>query len=275
MPLNYVSDHRISPERQYRPETSGLRVLQVAVSGTAMRTSVRELARSPQDAVPCDRLLNYFSPMPLSQSPTLFLPGWGFSGQVLELAEKRYLWARPAIPLDPVIALSEIMAFLAAHHLGSIHLVGWSMGASLALDFTAAFPGQVATLTLLGLRSSWPPSEISAIRQAITADSATFLRDFYRKSLLGYKKEARQFVAEQQETLLKSLEMEALLRGLDYLSQWHLPAQMPQCPVFCWHGRRDIIAPVMERAIIPGACATIIEHGGHALFLDRGLVLGA
>lgn len=213
--------------------------------------------------------------MPLSQPPTLFLPGWGFSGQVLDLAEKRYLWARPAIPLDPVTALPEIMAFLSAHHLESIHLVGWSMGASLALDFAAAFPDQVATLTLLGLRSCWPPSEINAIRQALTADPATFLRDFYRKSLLGYKKEARHFVTEQQEILLKSFEMEALIRGIDYLGQWHLPAQMPQCRVSCWHGRRDIIAPVMERAIIPGACATIIEHGGHALFLDRGFVLGA
>lgn len=208
--------------------------------------------------------------MPLSQPPTLFLPGWGFSGQVLDLAEKRYLWARPAIPLDPVTALSEIMAFLAAHHLDSIHLVGWSMGASLALDFAAAFPDQVATLTLLGLRSCWPPSEINAIRQALTADTSIFLRDFYRKSLLGYKKEARQFLAEQQETLLQSFDMQGLIRGLDYLGQWHLPAQMPQCLVSCWHGRRDIIAPVTERAIIPGACATIIEHGGHALFLDRG-----
>jgi hypothetical protein len=54
-----VSDHRVSPERQYSPKTSGLRVLQVAVSGTAMRTSVHELDRSPQDAVPCDRLPFY------------------------------------------------------------------------------------------------------------------------------------------------------------------------------------------------------------------------
>jgi malonyl-CoA O-methyltransferase len=219
--------------------------------------------------------LSHFSGMPLSSVPVLFLPGWGFSGQVMDLAEKQYGWARLVAPLDPVTALPEIMAFLSAHHLGSIHLVGWSMGASLALDFAAAFPDQVATLTLLGLRSCWPPSEINAIRQALTADPPVFLRDFYRKSLLGYKKEARQFVVEQQETLMQSLNMEVLIRGLDYLGQWRLPEQMTQCPVFCWHGRRDIVAPVTERAIIPGACTTIIEHGGHALFLDREFVLGA
>ena len=51
-----VSDHRGNPGREYNPETSDLRVLQVVASGTAMRTSVREPARSPQDAVPCNRL---------------------------------------------------------------------------------------------------------------------------------------------------------------------------------------------------------------------------
>lgn len=201
--------------------------------------------------------------------PVLFLPGWGFSGQVLDLADSRYSWARPATPLDPAIALPEILAFLAEHHLDTIQLVGWSMGAFLAFDFAGAFPEKVASLTLLGMRASWPSSEIAAIRQGLAADPQAFLRDFYRKSLLGYKKESRRFAAEQQEALMESLDMQALGRGLDYLAQWRLPAQVPPCPVFCWHGRRDIIAPVTEQAVIPGARATIIEHGGHALFFDQ------
>jgi len=51
-----VTAHRVSPGREYNYEISGLRVLQVVASGTAMRTPVREPARSPQDAVPGDRL---------------------------------------------------------------------------------------------------------------------------------------------------------------------------------------------------------------------------
>ncbi|HIJ89752.1 MAG: alpha/beta hydrolase [Desulfobulbaceae bacterium] len=201
--------------------------------------------------------------------PVLFLPGWGFSGQILDLAEKRYSWLRPAAPLDPATALSEILAYLGEHDIDTIQLVGWSMGAFLALDFACAFPGKVAALTLLGMRASWPPSEIGAIRLALEADPSAFLPDFYRKSLLGYKKESRRFVAEQQEALMKSLDMQVLGRGLDYLAQWRQPAQGVQCQVFCWHGRRDIIAPAAELAMIPGARLTIIEHGGHAIFLDR------
>ena len=208
-------------------------------------------------------------------SPLLFLPGWGFSGQVLDLAGKsRQRWIRPTAPLDPATALAEILAFLSQHHFETIHLVGWSLGAFLAFDCACAFPEKVTGLTLLGMRASWPSSEIEAIRQGLATDPQAFLRDFYRKSFLGYKKESRRFVAEQQEALLESLDMQVLGRGLDYLAQWRLPAQVPQCPVSCWHGRRDIIAPVAEQAVIPGACGKIIEHGGHVLFLDREFALG-
>jgi len=206
---------------------------------------------------------------PLPSPPVFFLPGWGFSGQVLNLAEQPSPWVRPVAPLDPASALSDLLTFLAEHHLGAIHLVGWSMGAFLAFDFACAFPEKVADLTLIGMRASWPSSEIAAIREGLAADPLAFLRDFYRKSLLGYKKEARRFVTEQQEALLESLDMQILDRGLDYLAQWRLPARGPQCPVSCWHGRWDIIAPVTELAMIPGTRTTIIEHGGHALFLDR------
>lgn len=210
----------------------------------------------------------------MSSPPVIFLPGWAFSGQVLALAEPPYPWLSPVAPLDPATALPEILAFLAEHHLETIQLVGWSLGAFLAFDFASTFPEKVTSLTLLGMRASWPSSEIEAIRQGLATDPVAFLRDFYRKSLLGYKKESRRFVTEQQEALLESLDMQVLGRGLNYLAQWRLPAQIPQCQVSCWHGRRDIIAPEVEQAMIPGARTTIIEHGGHALFLDREFALG-
>ena len=212
--------------------------------------------------------------IPLLRPPVLFLPGWGFSGQVLDLAQQPCPWARPTAPLDPAIALPEILAYLNEHHLDAVQLVGWSMGAFLAFDFACAFPEKVAGLTLLGMRASWPFSEIAAIRLALAADSPAFLRDFYRKSLLGYKKESRRFVAEQREELMESLDMQVMGRGLDYLAQWRLPAQRLQCPVSCWHGRRDIIAPVAEQAMIPGARTIILEHGGHALFFDGEFAFG-
>ncbi|MHB8988005.1 MAG: alpha/beta fold hydrolase [Desulfobulbia bacterium] len=211
---------------------------------------------------------------PSLHPPVLFLPGWGFSGQVLDLSGRQYDWTRPSDPLDPATAQAEILAFCAQHHLETVQLVGWSMGAFLAVDCACAFPEKVARLTLVGMRAFWPPSEIATIRLGLAADPAAFLRDFYRKSLLGYKKEFLRFAAEQQDSLLESLDVQVLGRGLDYLSQWRLPAQLPPCRISCWHGRRDIIAPVAEAAQIPGVRTSIIEHGGHALFLDREFAPG-
>jgi len=55
-----VIPHRVSSEMEYSHETSGLRVLQIVAS---------ETARSPQDAVPCDRLRNNGEPAePLTEA---------------------------------------------------------------------------------------------------------------------------------------------------------------------------------------------------------------
>jgi len=51
-----VTDHGATPQGSNNHGTSGHRVPQVAASGMAMRTLVREPDRSPQDVVPCDRL---------------------------------------------------------------------------------------------------------------------------------------------------------------------------------------------------------------------------
>ena len=254
-----------------QPSTTGA-VTVFEADGPAKSSEAVQPPKLPQQSgtVPS---LPEIAPQPAA--PVLFLPGWGFSGQVLELAENPRPWAALAAPLDPATARPEILAFLAEHHLATIQLIGWSMGAFLAFDFACAFPEKITSLTLLGMRASWPPAKIAALRLALATEPAAFLRDFYRKSLLGYKKEFRRFVSGQQEELLKSLDRQALDRGLDYLGYWRLPAQGPQCPVFCWHGRRDLIAPVAERIMIPGACATIIEHGGHALFLEQELAPGA
>ena len=54
--LLHVIDHEVSPQGSNNHGISGHTVPQVAASGTAMRTFVREPDRSQQDVVPCGRL---------------------------------------------------------------------------------------------------------------------------------------------------------------------------------------------------------------------------
>ena len=201
--------------------------------------------------------------------PVVFFPGWGFSGAVLSLAHGGFPWIAPATPLDAATALSDLASFLNEAKIERVRLVGWSLGAHLALDFANCFPARVASLALLAMRESWPAAEIAAIRAELHAAPQAFVQDFYRKCFLGYKAQYRRFLAEQQEELLKNLDLALLERGLNCLAVWQLPEKPPSCPVLSWHGRRDLIAPVTERAHIAGAESRVLDHAGHAIFLEQ------
>lgn len=206
-----------------------------------------------------------------AEETRLFLPGWGFTGRVLLLAEQPLPWVFPEFVLDADSLAGELLSFLDRQGAERVHLAGWSLGAHLALDFALAHPGRVASLTLMAMRASWPQAEVEAIGLALEQGQEEFLRDFYRKCFLGYKKEYHRFVTEEQEALLGQVDLPLLQRGLGYLHAWQRPQLLPDCPVRCWHGRRDLIAPLAKQAQLAGAELRVLEHGGHAVFLDREL----
>lgn len=204
-----------------------------------------------------------------SAQPVVFLPGWAFSGMILELADKAPGWLAMDFPLDPASALADLSAFLDSQALDRVRLVGWSMGGNLALDFAATNPARIAGLILLGVRAAWPTEEIAAIRGELNKAPEDFLRDFHRKCFLGSRKAYRRFVALQQEALLQALDLPLLERGLNYLADWRPPQTIPNCPIICGHGRKDLVAPLATRLRIPGAQVKLAGHGGHAFFLDE------
>lgn len=204
-----------------------------------------------------------------SAQPVVFLPGWAFSGMILALADKPLGWLAMDVPLDPASALTDLSVFLDSQALDRVHLVGWSMGGNLALDFAATNPARIAGLTLLGVRAAWPVEEIAAIRAGLNQEPEDFLRDFHRKCFLGSRGAYRRFVALQQEALLQALDLPLLERGLNYLADWRLPRIIPECPIVCGHSRKDVVAPLAFRLRIPGAQVKLAGHGGHTFFLDE------
>jgi len=199
------------------------------------------------------------------------LPGWAFSGRVLMLAESPPAWIFPDFVPDTADLPARLLDFLDQQGIERVHLAGWSLGAHLALDFALDHPGRVVSLELMAMREFWPEEEIAAIRQGLRRGEEVFLRDFYRKCFLGYKKEYRRFVAEQQEGLLSGRDMGLLERGLACLAAWRPPVRLPACPVRCWQGRRDVVAPPVEQVLFAGIEPLTLEHGGHAVFLNREL----
>ncbi|HSH13769.1 MAG TPA: alpha/beta fold hydrolase, partial [Desulfurivibrionaceae bacterium] len=183
------------------------------------------------------------TPPPTRDCP-IFLPGWGFDGQITTLAAPPRPWlttTRPATPGEILIALSESLAQLGIE---SVVLVGWSLGAHLALDFAAAQPEKVSAIYLLAARDHWPPAEIAAIREGIADDQDGFMRSFYRKCFLGYRQAGQTFRERLEERYLTALSAPMLNAGLDYLDDIRLverlrPLAGLDLPIYVLEGNKD------------------------------------
>lgn len=202
----------------------------------------------------------------------VFLPGWGFDGRVLQLAETSLPWTCLPKFINPATLIKDLFVFLEKHEIYRIDLVGWSMGANMALDFATAHPEKVSSLYLLSMRQSWPKEEIEDIRKWLAENPQEFLKSFYRKCFLGHKKAYSQFVAELQEQYLEKMDLPVLLDGLEYLGTAR-DILSPDREVHCLHGKKDVIAPVLEMAQLPGCRSIIFENAGHAFFVDKGFTL--
>jgi malonyl-CoA O-methyltransferase len=204
-----------------------------------------------------------------AQTPTVFLPGCGFDGRVLGLIAPQSHWLFPQTMIDPHTLGHDLSALLEGEDVGPARIIGWSMGARLALDFATSHPQKVASLTLVSMRHHWPKEEIDQLLREFTEDPPFFLKNFYRKCFLGEKLSYKKFTQRLELYYLENLDdfaLENLQRGLRYLGKADCQAA-PGIPTRLVHGRQDIIAPVSEIAILPDAVVEIIDNCGHLPFL--------
>lgn len=203
----------------------------------------------------------------INKPPLLFLPGWGFDRRMLVLLSKlegRRVIAPPSF-LDPTTISNDILALLNHHQIEQVAISGWSMGAGLALDFTALHGDRVKSLELMALRKQWPVSYIQHIRDGIRTNIIDYLADSYRKYFIGYPEAFQRFSCRIQEDYLKELptHITALNNGLDYLENYQPQRPPAHIPVHLIHGRQDKVAPVDEMVDLPTARITILKKGGH------------
>lgn len=203
------------------------------------------------------------------ETPVLFLPGWGFDGRICELVQPPVAWIYPTTMLDPDTLTADILAHLHRTAINKIELVGWSMGAMLALDFARQHPERVSRLTLVAMGARWSAQELKRLQEELAADPAGFLKGFYRKCFIGQREKAMDFAATlQPEYLAGSPEALGLLqKGLSYLGRTEIRS-VDAIETRLIHGRQDIVAPLAEMAHLPAATVEIIEHCGHLPFLS-------
>jgi malonyl-CoA O-methyltransferase len=203
----------------------------------------------------------------LQSLPVVFLPGWGFDGTIITLMEYIPPWIYPRTVIDPKTLVSDLYDFFEKKEISKAVLVGWSMGAHLALDFARAYPDRVAGLKLIALRSRWPDEEIEALRADLLTDQNEFLKIFYRKCFLGNREAYKRFAKILQHRYLEGADAAILRNGLEYLKG---TVSVPTSGQFVLqiHGTDDIIAPLAEMAVIPGATVERVARAGHLPFLS-------
>ncbi len=192
--------------------------------------------------------------------------------------------------------LERLADTLAAAAPKSCDVVGWSLGAQVALTWALRAPKQVRRLALIaatpcftqrtGDKSAWPhavtPMVMRQFTSAIRRDCPGVLRRFVALQSLGDTQAVR--VAHQLRTALftNPLPTQAVLEaGLEILKTADLRALLPSIaqPALVLHGTHDAVTPCAAgealSAALPDARFHKIDGAGHAPFLSAPDVVAA
>ncbi len=173
----------------------------------------------------------------------------------------------PKTFINPTTIFHEIHEFMEDTKIKKIEILGWSMGAHLALDFAKQYPQHVAKITLISPRRAWPLSEIESIRNFLRIGLDEYLLTFYRKCFLGFSDAFKLFTCQYLNLYLEKINLNLLEMGLDYLKNT-IVSPAPGLSVQLIYGSRDIIIPASEKVYFPAAEIEIVDYTGHMPFLS-------
>ncbi|MGA1874614.1 MAG: alpha/beta fold hydrolase [bacterium] len=236
------------------------------------------------------------------QTPLMFLHGWGTTSNIWQsqvafftpkwpVMAPDFLHTAPHLPFfstpRTVETIVEGLSSLChAYHLPPIHLVGWSLGSMMALEFSSRFPALVASLTLVGGTPKFladesfpwglPKGELRLLRKRFQQNRVAALTTFYQ--LLFTDREKNREVLLRARNRLRSnrnISDQALLEGLAILESTDLRPVLPHLsmPVLIIHGEEDKICPIEAGLFmhqhIPRSRLDTFPSCGHAPFLTR------
>ena len=171
-------------------------------------------------------------------------------------------------------------------------VVGWSLGALIALELARLYPERVARLILIGATPrfaaapDWPhgldAGTVAAFGEDYTHQTAACLRRFLTLQSLGEKTARRSLLSRLETACVPHPEgrpLPALADGLKILSGSDLRPRLVTIgqPVHLIHGDGDTLMPLAAArwlaAALPNARLSVLEGCGHALPLSHPVEL--
>ena len=221
-------------------------------------------------------------------APLVFLPGWCV-GRGPELAAvdalKGTIFDLPGYRDAPLIADFHAAADdLAARLQPRTHLVGWSLGAQMALAIAARAPEKVSKLVLIAgtvsfvQRDGWPHAMPPEMLAEFAANVATDIEAILPRFVGGFNrgdtraKEVTRILLDLADPLPPAA---TLATGLGWLRDVDLRPLAPlvEAPTLLVHGANDPLMPLAAAealaALIPGARLAIFADCAHAPFISR------
>lgn len=228
-------------------------------------------------------------------APLVFVHGWGLTSQVWVPFLPHLHHSAPLclnLPGHAAAAAANDsqeawVAALAEQLPPACTLVGWSLGAQLALALAVAAPAKVARLVLIAATPRFtasddgfpglPAATLNAFRADFANDPAAIQRRFVALQSLGDA--ARRAVANGLGEALAPIDgptqRHALAAGLALLADIDLRslATRIEQPVLLLHGSEDKLMPVAAAewlaTHLPHARLEVFPNCGHAPFLSR------
>ena len=204
----------------------------------------------------------------------VLVPGWATDWRIFDGLDLNYNYIS-LIEFSPLNFTDGLSQYLENKSINKVSMLGWSMGAFLAADFTVKNQNKVKELYLLSIRKKYDPELLKVIKDKLERNKNAWLYKFYMDCFSRQDPEgSKRFKRELLKDYLKKHELSGLYEGLDYLSKAELDtgvlARVERLKIF--HGVDDAIAPFKEAQEIgekvPNARFVAMQGTGHALFLS-------
>lgn len=232
--------------------------------------------------------------------PLVAVHGWAFASgafadEAARLASTRRVLvpdlrghgrSSPGVPFGLAELAGDLAALAERLDLERAVLLGWSLGAQVALAALPRLRRRLAGLVLVAptpcftLRQDWPhglPAQsVEVLAHRVRRDAVRAVARFREGAFAqGELDDAGRRRVASLHAALPAPDPAAALAGLDLLAREDLRAALPavDLPVLVVHGDRDPICPVgagrATAAAVPGARLVELPGAGHAPFLSR------